>query len=89
MSEDHVVLTKADWEEYRARRSELAASHEKRRIELRVCRATLSAWEKAYAMTMDFVKQDVHRAKDMVLILEGMRQIVYQETLRGNYNEEK
>lgn len=87
MSEEHVVLTKADWEEYRARRSELAASHEKRRIELRRCKVSLAAWEKAYGMTMDFVQQDVHRDKDMILILLGMRQIVLDEFERNNEEE--
>ena len=86
--EDYITMPMKDWEEYKTRRRDLARNYEKRRRQLRRCRATLVAWDKAYKQTLNFGSQDIHHGKAFELLLQGMREIVLHEIVQWTKDNE-
>ena len=80
--EDYITLPMADWKEYQQRRKDLAASHEKRRIELRRAKMVNECWEEAWKLTFRYAEQNMTKNKGTLDLLNGMYTAVLKMVLK-------
>lgn len=87
--EDYITLPMNDWKEYQQRRKELAASHEKRRKELRKARAVNQCWEAAWKLAYRYAEQNMNDGKASVELLNSMYKAVLRKVLEYSKIEEE